>query len=132
MEKIRKFLKFFQKIGKFPFKRRYEKMKYKSGKLSGKDKKMALSDVRELRKEANTLAREIKRDLFSSGKMTLREMEKREKHIDHELDVLDNLLQSVRANHEEYHRLRNAKQKLKALKQKIKLEKKLKKYKNVA
>ncbi|MGC8584886.1 MAG: hypothetical protein ACP5L4_02025 [Thermoplasmata archaeon] len=100
----------------------------KSGKLYRSDKKLALKDIKEVRKNAQDLARQTKRDLFKSGKMTLKQMESREKHIDTELNRLDNLLGQVNTGHEEYHRLKNAKHSLQVVKENLKLEKKRKKY----
>ncbi len=103
-------------------------LRTRSGRLLRKDKKLALSDIRQIRKEANELARETKRDLFSSGKLTLREMQNKERQINAEINRLENLLKQIRANKEEYQKLKHTKNTLKAVKEKIKLEKKRRKY----
>jgi len=102
-------------------------MRAKSGRLFRRDMKLALKDVRAVRQEANELARQTKKDLFKPGKMTIREMEKKERHIDTELNRLENLKGMVSRGHEEYHRLVNTKHRLQSLKERLKLEKKRKK-----
>jgi len=99
-------------------------MRAKSGKLFRRDKKLALKDVKAVRQEANELARQTRKDLFKPGKMTLREMEKKERHIDTELNRLENLKSMVNRSHEEYHRLVNTKHRLQSAKERLKLEKK--------
>jgi hypothetical protein len=105
-------------------------MRSRLGKLLRRDKKLVMSDIRNVRKEANELARETRKDLFQSGKMTIRAMERKEKHIDRELNRLEDLLKKVSSGHEEYHRLKHTKHSLQALKERIRLEKKRKKYEN--
>ncbi|MFP3257004.1 MAG: hypothetical protein RXO36_04330 [Candidatus Nanopusillus acidilobi] len=102
-------------------------MRARSGRLFRRDKKLALKDVRAVRQEANELARQTKKDLFRPGKMTIREMEAREKHIDRELNRLEKLKSAVNRSHEEYHRLKHTKHRLESLKERLKLEKKRKK-----
>jgi ribosome recycling factor len=49
-------------------------MRSRLGKLLRRDKKLAMSDIRNVRREANELARETRKDLFQSGKMIDREL----------------------------------------------------------
>ena len=99
-------------------------MRARSGKLFRRDKKLALKDVKAVRQEANELARQTRKDLFKPGKMTIREMENKERHIDTELNRLENLKGMVSRSHDEYHRLINTKHRLQSAKERLKLEKK--------
>jgi DNA repair exonuclease SbcCD ATPase subunit len=102
-------------------------MRAKSGGLFRRDKALTLKDVKTVRQEANELARQTKKDLFKPGKMTLREMNDKEKHIDRELNRLEKLKSSVNRSHEEYHRLKNSKHRLETIRERLKLENKRKK-----
>lgn len=99
-------------------------MRAKNAKLLRKDRALALKDEKRVKADANELIRQTKKDLFNPGKMTVRQMEARERHIDTELSRLNHLLSKVNQNHEKYHQLKHAKHKLETLKEGIRLEKK--------
>lgn len=102
-------------------------MRARSGKLLRRDRALALKDEKRVKAEVNELIRQTKKDLYNPAKMTLRQMEARERHIDTELSRLNHLLSKVNQNHETYHQLKHAKHHLQALKEGIKLEKKKRK-----
>ncbi len=99
----------------------------KKGKLGRSEKKIAIRDERDIKKETNQLINETKKDMFNPAKMTTRHIDQHLQETDKMLSTLEKLRGNVRQGHLDYHGVKSAKAMLKSNKKRLTLAKKAKK-----
>ncbi len=99
----------------------------RKGKLTRRDKKITLRDERELRKEANEVLRQTRKDMFNPARITIRHIDQHQHEIDRQLETLERLRGHVREGHKEYHDLNAKKTELQSWKKRLRMARKAKK-----
>ncbi len=97
------------------------------GKLGRSDKKIAIRNERDVKKETAQLINETRRDMFNPARMTTRHIDQHLQETDKMLDALERLRGNVRQGHMDYHEVKTAKAMLKTNKKRLTLAKKAKK-----
>lgn len=96
----------------------------KRGKLGRADKRTALQDEKNIKKEANIMIRETQRDMFNPAKMSIRHIDQHLHETDQMLSELEKIRGTVRQGHQEYHNMRNLKSQLNTQKKRLRYAKK--------
>jgi len=102
-------------------------MNIRKGKLTRREKKITLNDEKEVKREANEVLRQTKRDMFNPARVTIRHMDQREHEIDEQLSRMEKLRGNIREGHQEYHDVKTKKAELRSWKKRLRLAKKAKK-----
>ncbi len=101
-------------------------MNIRRGKLTRRDKRITLRDERELKKEADEVLRQTRKDLFNPARITLRHLDQHEHEIDQQLETLEKLRLNAREGHSEYHELNAKKAELRSWKKRLRMARKAK------
>ncbi len=99
----------------------------KKGKLRRSEKKIALRDEHDIKKETAQLIRETRKDMFNPARMTTRHIDQHLQETDQMLAALERLRGNVRQGYIDYHEVKTAKAMLKTNKKRLSLAKKAKK-----
>jgi len=102
-------------------------MNIRKGKLTRREKRLTLNDEKEVKREANEIIRQTKRDMFNPARMTIRHMDQHAHEIDDQLSRMEKLRGNIREGHQEYHELNSKKAELRSWKKRLRLAKKAKK-----
>jgi predicted translin family RNA/ssDNA-binding protein len=99
----------------------------RKGKLARREKKVAVRDERQMKKEADELIRQTRRDMFNPARMTIRHIDQHQHEIDEQLSSLERLRGNVRAGHQEHSEIQTSKAELKSWKKRLRMARKAKK-----
>jgi len=102
-------------------------MNIRRGKLTRREKKITLNDEKEVKREANEVLRQTRRDMFNPARVTIRHMDQHEHEIDEQLSRLEKLRGNIREGHQEYHDVKTKTAELRSWKKRLRLAKKAKK-----
>ena len=101
-------------------------MNIRKGKLTGHEKKIAVNDERQMKKETEELIRQTRRDMFNPARMTIRHIDQHQHEIDSQLETLEKVRENVRAGHREHSEIQSRRAELRSWKKRLRMARKAK------